>query len=356
MKQFIYKVLALSLPIILLVIGINYFGDAANVFDSEYEKKMVKIILNDKYVTNIQNYDERIFQEELISEIKFQPEIVIIGSSRTMLISSAFFSKQSLLNSSVSGAGLKDITAIYQIYKSNNKIPKKIIIGIDPWLLNENNIQSRWLSISSYYNQFHHKKEIPFISHKRFKQLFSLSYFQFSLKRLYKDLLENTNPIPTNERFNKTNTKLTDGSLVYGFEFKNASSKEIEIRIQSYLNNKLYNIDDFRSISDKSWKEFVKVLDDMKNNGVEVELFLAPYAPLVYNEILDNYPMVIRSEEKIRNLALSKNIRLYGSFNPFELNMDNSYFYDGMHCNEKGIEKVLNTITVKKQEKNQESE
>lgn len=350
MRQLIYKIILLSIPLFLLLTGINYFGDAAKVFTSNYEKKMVEVILNNKHVTNIQNYDERIFQKELIQKIKVQPEIVIIGSSRTMLINSAFFPGQSLLNSSVSGAGLKDITAIYQIYKSNNKIPEKIIIGIDPWLLNENNNESRWLSISSYYNQFHQKKEIPLNLNKNINQLFSLSYFQFSLKSIYEDFSKNTDPIPTNESLNKTNTKLTDGSLVYGKKYKNVTSEEIEIRIQSYLNDKLYKIDDFNMISESSWNKFLKLLNDMKNNDIEVELFLSPYAPLVYNEILDNYPMVIKTEDKIRNLATAMNIQLYGSFNPLELNMDNSYFYDGMHCNEKGIKKVLNKITVKKLE------
>ena len=58
MKIFLKKILIISLTILTLLVAVNYFGDAAKIFDTEYEKKMVEIILSGDYVTNITNYDE----------------------------------------------------------------------------------------------------------------------------------------------------------------------------------------------------------------------------------------------------------------------------------------------------------
>ncbi len=91
MKKFIRKVVITSFPIVIILIGVNYFGDAAKLFDSEYEKMMAAIVLNGNYVTNITDYDERIFQKELINGMNNSPEVLVIGSSRTMLINSRFF-------------------------------------------------------------------------------------------------------------------------------------------------------------------------------------------------------------------------------------------------------------------------
>jgi predicted glycosyltransferase involved in capsule biosynthesis len=138
MKQFILKIIIIAFPIIVLLLLTNYFGDAARLFDNDYEKQMAKIIINGQYVTNVENYDERLFQKELIISEEIYPNFVIVGSSRTMLINSDLFLSSSFLNNSVSGASIEDIISIYQLYKVNNKLPKKILLGVDPWLFNRN--------------------------------------------------------------------------------------------------------------------------------------------------------------------------------------------------------------------------
>ncbi|MBF0227583.1 MAG: hypothetical protein HQK76_19220 [Desulfobacterales bacterium] len=211
MKKFICKVICTSLPIILALVVVNYFGDAAHLFETGYEGKMAEIVFSDSYVTNISNYDERVFQHELIKRMKNTPNTVTIGSSRTMLITNDYFPSETFFNNSVSGASIEDLEAIYQMYKERNYFPKKIIIGIDPCTFNENNGQSRWKSVESYYLKFHDKTLTTFIANNRFhkyEQLFSLSYFQASIKNIFK-MWRTSYPVPTKEKYNITATKLT---------------------------------------------------------------------------------------------------------------------------------------------------
>jgi hypothetical protein len=343
MQRFINKFIIISLPVLILLITVNYFGDAARIFDSKYEKEMAEIHMNGSYVTNISNYNERLFQKELINRMDNAPEILVLGSSRTMQINSTYFPNQTLFNNSVSGASIEDIIALYQIYKERNNLPKKIIIGIDPWLLNENNGQTRWKSLEYFYNKYNKKADFSLAESLSYKysELFSLSYFQASIKALPKLFSSTSRPIATQEKYNETNTKLSDGSLVYRADIRNATQNDINSKIDGYISGKIYSIENFETISDEIWTEFKNFISTLRKEHISIEFFLCPYAPIVYDKIAKEYPNVVQSESLIVNFAHDKGIKVHGSFNPYDLRFDETYFYDGMHCKEKGIKEIL---------------
>lgn len=343
MQKFINKIIIISLPVLIVLITVNYFGDAARIFDSEYEKEMAEILMNGSYVTNISNYDERIFQKELINRMNNAPEILVLGSSRTMLINSTYFPNQTFFNNSVSGASIEDIIALFQMYKERSILPNKIIIGIDPWLLNENNGQSRWKSLEYFYNKYNKKTGSILATNSSYKysELFSLSYFQASIKSLPKLFSGTSRPIATQEKYNETNTKLSDGSLVYRADYRNATQNYINSKIEGYIAGNIYSIENFETISDEIWTEFQNFVSTLRKEHISIEFFLCPYAPIVYDKIAKEYPNVLQSESLIVNFAHDKGIKVHGSFNPYDLRFDEKYFYDGMHCKEKGIKEIL---------------
>lgn len=343
MRRFIIKFILLASPLFLILVGVNYFGDAANLFKSEYEEKMASIVMNDNYVTNIGNYDERIFQKKVVNKMDSAPKILVFGSSRTMLINTDFFPNQTLYNNSVSGASLEDIIGLFQIYNEHDLLPEKIILGVDPWLFNKNNGQSRWKSIRNFYNDYHNNFESKLEGEKiyQYKQLFQLSYFQASVKSLARKTVRNSEPMSTKRKYNSTNTKLVDGSLAYKSAYRNASQAEINSKIESYVQGKIYSIENFKDVSDDLWNEFQAFIHGLRNDGISVEFFLCPYAPLVFDRVSKNYPNVIKTENIINDFAKDNEIKVHGSFNPYKLGFNESFFYDGMHCKEKGIEMIL---------------
>jgi len=347
MKSFIYSVSIFITPILLILLLVNYFGDSAHLFKVGYELKMAEIIEDGKNVTNVDNYDERIFQKEIINHMNHTPNTIVLGTSTSMLINREFLKESEFFfNNSVSGSSLEDIVAIYQIYKENNKMPKKIIIGIAPYMFNKNHGQKRWKSIEEFY--YHFKNENYEKSNtNKYKELFSFSYFQSSLTKLPDLISGNNEPKATDKKFNKTNTKLTDGTLIYGESYRDASRSEIERKINSQLTGDLYSIENFYNIDKNIWAEFEDLIFDMKNNNIEIEFFLSPYPPEVYNRIKDDYPMVLMTEKLIVKLAREQDIKLFGSFNPNKLGLDKTFFYDGMHCKEIGIKKILHTYDEK---------
>lgn len=346
MKKFILKLIMALAPILLFVISVNYFGDAAKLFSKDYEKKIADQIIEGKNVTNINNYNERLLNKYLINNSLFCPDILVIGSSRVMLLNTSDFKEQTFFNNGVSGASIQDLLAIYEMYEQKKCLPKKIIIGLDPWTLNINNGQSRWMTLNQeyfiLYNQLTNKNIVTEEEHieSKYFQLVSPSYFKGSLKKI---LLASSEPIATNTKINKTFTRLVDGSITYDLEYRSATPDEIEKKAEDYISGDIYSIEKFDKLSPEIKFLLEKFIEHLRNNHIEISIFLAPYHPKIYSFVAksEKYSQIIESEIYYRDLGLKYGIEVIGSFNPNRLNMDGSYFYDGMHCNEKGIEKIL---------------
>jgi hypothetical protein len=246
MKKFVEITLAYCLSILLLVILINIIIDPANIV-SKIEIKIAKYLSEGYNVTYVQNIDERILQKRIIQNLRSSPTIVILGSSRVMLIGRDYYGN-GCFNNGVSGASVEDIISIYQLYIDNNRIESigKIVIGIDPWLFNKNNGQNRWESLSNEYYTFIDKKTslIKKFPIYKYSQLVSPSYFQTSIKNIPKFVIrlrKNENVLPTNEYNNSLFTRLNDGTIQYGLEYRSKTMIEIENEFKNYISGDIYS-------------------------------------------------------------------------------------------------------------------
>ena len=342
MKTFAIKILSIGLLILSLLITVNLIVDPAKLFKRNHYNKMINIIDNNTYLTNIMNFDERLLNKMFVEKLSERYDILVMGSSRTKLIRDEYFSNSELFNTSVSGASIEDLIAIYQLYKTHNMLPDSIYIGIDPWIFNVNNNQERWKTLKKEYYSFLNEPSQSNTSQNRLLQLISPSYFQESLILLFKSGFKLA-PTSTEKKYNKLNTILNDGSLVYSKEYREVSSEEINKKAIRFVSGDIYSIEDFNQISSTHINLFKKLIYDMQEQNIKIKFLLVPYHPIVFNKISNNnkYKNVLLTEIFIRKFASENSITTTGSLDPKRINFDNSFFYDGMHCNEKGIRKLL---------------
>ena len=341
MRRFLLRLVWCILPIITVLVTSNFFGDSASLFRIEYEETIAELILDGSDVTNISNYDERLLQKELILKEEKTFNTIVLGSSRTMLIGSEIFDDQSFFNYSISHAKIQDFIAIYAMCKAQKKLPKKIIIGIDPWTFNDNDQSERWRSIGEYYYSFVKKDIKREIIVAKYLQLFSVSYFQNSVFNIPKVVSGKDRPRKAEHYRGLTNTKLQDGSLRYSVLMSSASMSEIDTRVDNYLNRTNRGIEDFEVVSRELWNDFDKLVNDIINNGIELEFFLAPYHPRVYQIVQQDFKNVLYSELRVRQLSDLMNIKVYGSFDPDKLNINSTDFLDAVHLRYPAIVKLL---------------
>lgn len=246
MKLFIKEVLLYLLSFILLIMLVNLLSDPSNLFSKKNEEEISSHISSGQNVTYSTNVDERLLQELIIQKIHYTPTTLVLGSSRVMLVGLDYFNDL-FFNSSVSAASLKDIIAIYNIYLSNDKAPSNLVIGIDPWMLNDNNGLNGWRSIKSYYDNYKAKETYSSSltnSIYNYKQLLSLSYFQTSVLNILKkrfNIFKTPPVVPTAKWVNDTFTKRIDGTISYDKNYREVTSEIVNQKARDYLSSKKFS-------------------------------------------------------------------------------------------------------------------
>ncbi|MFW6294340.1 MAG: hypothetical protein ACOC1M_01315 [Halanaerobium sp.] len=285
MQNFIKKGIIFLIPLLLFIVLTNYFVDPANLFSSEFEEEMAEILVNEKNAAGVYNYDERIFQKEYIQKLEDKNEAAVLGSSRALQIREEMIEAESFFNHGVSGAVLEDYIAITEIYRENEKMPDKIIMGVNPWIFNRYNIEERWRSIEEYYYSFfdedYNDDESLMEENfgRNYMQLFSATYFQASFETLIKgqafmDIQQ------TEEESLDVPVKLADGSLVYQRARKNISPEDAEIEAQNYIRNGVYSLENYNEIDSEDRRQFQELIKYFLERDVELIFYLPPIIPL----------------------------------------------------------------------------
>lgn len=350
MKTLLLKLL-MFLPIIITIPVVNFYVDPACLFRTGYISGMAEILAEERNVENISNYDERLLQQEYINLLSERKEIIVLGSSRALEINSKLVGEKSFFNSAVSGASLEDYMAIYAIYRSKRLIPSKVILGVDPWIFNKYNGQKRWESISDYY--YNMGKELGCDGSKKkkrskFMQLISLEYFQASVDAIVK-ARSNNEYFATDKTSSSNTIKLWDGSLVYGVEYRNRPQNVVEEDARAFVKGSVYGMTNYYKMDSSYIEKFEKFVNLMKEDGVEVLIYLPPYHPSVYGFLIgsEKHKIIVEIEEYLTNFANDEGLQVVGSYNPLNesqhYNLTSVYFHDGMHPKSEALKIIFSS-------------
>lgn len=326
---------------------VNYLVDPANLFDASHStEKDIALLLRQGNVGGVANYDERLTQKyRLATEPVTQPDFLIVGSSRSMQISSHTL-HANILNLSVSGASIEDYVAILEMAR---KIPAKtVILGVDPWVLNVNNGQFAWKSLVVEYSKGVKKlKEVEASASsiegadgsntgKKLLQLFNSEYTKASLLSLlgrFKNT-ERSKPFLKTDDLPEQDSDVIrqDGSRIYNIR-KNNNTPAYEVKESALfygLSQPIYSLQSFNALDPEKLMLLRHLIRSLKKKS-EVWLFLPPYHPDAYKNIIKQVPMVKNAEDTLRILAKDEQANVFGSYNPHKASCLEEDFFDGMH-------------------------
>jgi hypothetical protein len=351
MKKFIKKICIFILPVVVLVLFVNWYGDAAHLFFKSGLEEEIAILLTQGYnIENVQNIDERALQRNIVKHLMNIPEIIVLGSSRVMLLGSEY-SDTSLFNHGVSGCSIEDILAIWQMYKNRGELPKKVIIGLDPWIFNRNNGQNRWKSIKIEYESFLGVKHYNDYVLQVYSQLLSPTYFQASLRNLIKAILiEEANSSSIIRRVTMSNygegpVLFKDGTRIPNLSRRERSISEYNKHISNYIENG-YSLENFTSFSEDYVDMFAILISELVSEGIVVEFVIAPFAPRAFDNLKSNrkYEMALKFEIFVKRFAKDNGMSIYGSLDPLAYELTSDDFRDAMHLNSGGFSKLLRGV------------
>lgn len=345
MKRFLTKCLLL-VPIPAAICFVNYTVDPAHILDSDdYLDDAVTYLLSGKHVANLVNYDQRLLQKKYICRLQRSPDVIVLGSSRTMQLNRTMFPGKSFFNHSVSGAVLQDVLAIFDVYAQREMFPKELILGLDPWSFNKSFGESRWKVLTHEYNDMLsmlgygrlRKSELrqkAGYNKVRVREMFSLAYFQASV-RMY----GTRGYFPTTQEKLEAQVIHADGSL-YEYDYSQRSLVEINLlaRKYDYENARL-----FKKIDRDCAKVLVDFLKFLQAKRIKVTIFLPPYHPITYSQIIAKNRTYQKVEAFVRKIASESGIEVIGGYNPRDLLLTDHDFVDGMHLRPAGLIKVFSS-------------
>jgi hypothetical protein len=353
MKKFIGQLMLFLLPLTIIPI-FNYQIDSKYLL-SHFEEldQVAKTLLSGKKVSippNFANFNQRYLQKIMIKKMKRVPEIILLGTSTTMELKASYLGLPPKLfsNHSMPVGGLKDYIGLLGCYKKRGVLPKKIIISLSPSLFDDSFqirvFTKRWETLSNEYYymrglieddqpKFSFNLKAKFII-KYLENLLSLKYALSNFKTVKKGVDKNGADrveedilldIDTDGSFSNLLAKNAD---TYTLDKVQKRVKKFKKKRPVFCNNAL----------------FLSLVDYLLINGSQVIFYLSPYHPLLYADIttLANHRGF---HNKVRNLvddvARSRNIPVYGSYDPQSFDFQTRDFFDATHIHDFAIKKIL---------------
>ena len=357
--------LALLAPIPLFMVAFSYTVDRSGLFQGDLApRQVVDLLLQGKDVTNFEQMDER--QVVRLYTQNLDPENVPIamgvGSSRVLQVTREVADTDSFFNLGVTGADVRDVMTSYYLCVKEDKIPQVLIWSVDPWVLygSEAALDSR--ADSELYNEFlqmvlgidtGYEEPDPI---ELWKALADPAYFQGNVEYYFRNRAgtltdDEGQVIPFTEvkgdPYQQSATiKRSDGSVLYDLNFRSHTLDQIlsDAIAQSETFNSLH-MEGFTQLGETECRAFDAFIRYAETQGTRVILLLTPFHPFLYDTLLsraEEYSGFFQVEDWIRQYALETGTPLYGSYDPLILDgIEESDFYDGVHCTSEALEKFF---------------
>lgn len=355
----LFRKLALLVPVPLLVALTNVSVDPAHLFSSRYEEGAVEILLSGRNVANLAEYDERVFARLMAERMPRAPEVLVLGSSRAMLISSRLFPGKRVFNSAMSSATLPDLVGATELYR--HRMPQAIVIGVDPWLFSAEFTRrifgSQGIPLSEPYRQALVRWGSPVPAEiarasegdrqrERWLELLSPSYFQASLGALARRATgSDTGTYSPTERTEAEGfVRLVDGSRSYPAQVRQRTAPDVAAEAARYAAGGVYFLMRSHEQLDPGLQAvFLHWIDELLARRVRLSFFLPPDHPIVHERMASraSFSGVPRTEAWIREQAGRRGIEVIGSYDPHACGLKGEDFHDATHARRDVVEALL---------------
>ena len=333
---------------LIVVVIINYTVNPGKVYpplliSDSYNKlspkQIVKQLVQSDHGIIVKNdtWNER----DLKHALALRPttaQCAVIGSSHIMQISSLRKERllsdncPSLINLGVSGASLEDYLALSEAILRNEKPPKVIVFGIDPWSLNFNR-DSRWVRYKQNFFNIKSKLEGEYHDDNSsstlalMRNLINREYLLRSVQLIRSE----RRPIKNVQEFDHQvglddPVLLPDGSLIYSGKYmRNAFASKI-----SGIHG--FGIRGPRWVTEKAVELFIRLVNHLQQQKFKIIFVLVPYHPAVWNIAEHSAVTAINVvESKVHEIARSTGVQVVGSYNPSNIGCTADEFFDAVH-------------------------
>lgn len=360
MKNFFYKKYlfifsSVIMAALAVMIATNYYADPTFQFSRQanFEKKLVATLKNTEQTFAPFNYNERSVQKQLMAQFNIHPDILILGSSRSMAINQHTF-KQPIYNASVTYGSLQDEMAFYYLFQKKWGAPKTVIICLDPWLLDKNNEREHWkLALADEYAaatrlygsaekmSWLDKANQHISSHMMLlSQLLNIGNFKTSINSLLTSRKTTHELCPD---YPECTPLFNNGTRMQSNTQENTLAATADERAIDGVRTAVNLYLNFPALDANYKNHFEHFINYLTAQNIQVIFYLPPFEPKAYAENKKSpvFDMINVSEQYYIDFATSHHVEIIGSYNPDKLHLAAGDFIDGTHLKTEGIDRVF---------------
>jgi hypothetical protein len=258
-------------------------------------------------------------------------DVLILGSSRMVVVSADWFQPRSAFNAAMISGDLDDAVSVFQFCVDTRRLPKAVVMELNPCLSYEGDSQSPRLLAPYLRAAMWRYRLLP---GRFFTGLLSLDGLRWDLRSLFVPTWH-TSGTPTQS----TSVVSPDGA----FRRLGASTQADKAEAAAIWNMEHLDAAHSRwrtsSQPDSSdLKLLRRLLDDMQSRGIQITLMLPPVHPAAFGYY---YRQGGYHEDWIRREAASRRIKVAGSFSPFVAHAAQADFFDDVHTSPALIRRLL---------------
>ncbi|MBQ9582662.1 MAG: hypothetical protein IJR21_09850 [Synergistaceae bacterium] len=363
------------LPLLLLLICVNIYLDAGNRFHDLGDLVAQSLLNGNPTYVRHGNLDERKLKQCIMANMPNYIDCAAVGSSIVLCVSSGDAGQESFFNLGTATADFYDILSQLGFMASLNKKLGRLIFCIDAIFFAESIynssahqiIHARMKQYADYIIKIMDGENVKAPEYngsilarldELFYQLFSVAYFQSNIAYLKNNINAKNINSESDPRYGIVKDTenypgfyyMPDGSLVYPKGSRDSYSKDNNIISDDDRNTPVnygYNFDRFISAehehaSEYSKKYLDKLIKYLIDNGTQVEIFLCPLAPALWDAYDENLrPILSEAENYCHEMAAKYNLKLTGSYNPYKVGIRNSDYYDARHVRREMLSKYF---------------
>jgi hypothetical protein len=294
------------------------------------------------------NINIRELRDEHIKRMTRTPDVAVLGASHWQEAHDWLIQHKTFYNAHVHRDYYEDILGVTEMFVKHDRLPKQLIIAIRDNLFTPvaDRKDHLWLPGVPYYEAM--AKRLGIAAHPawqtapyaRWRELASLPMFHSNASRWANATFR---PRRTFEaEHSSLDTLLPGGSIVWSHEHQALFTHQ-RTREEADSFAKL-RINQIPQIDPKGVEHIDKLLQFLKDKGVEVFLAHPPFNPDYYKQVMKGpYAQGLRKvEELTQNFADKYGWQVIGSFDPGKLGCESRMFIDAEHGSPECLSKLFN--------------
>ncbi|HEV7993855.1 MAG TPA: hypothetical protein VGP25_18655 [Gemmatimonadaceae bacterium] len=302
------------------------------------EAAMARALASGHNVTDLGNFNDRAIERSLAALRTGRADVLTLGSSRMQPMPVSAFPGKVFINGAMQGGILDDMIAVYGLYDTDARRPKRVVVNVDPWTESFDGMAS-WSALADERTAVMRKagiavsplRERAAIAVKAAKQLAAPEYFRlavFSFRHYGpRGIMWRT----TDSTQNTEKTKLPNGTVVWQVVSEDSALARAQ-RFSRYdirVDPRFQKLDARLPGRAGALEKFVRY---MRSEGVEVTVLLVPFPTEMYDAFVALPGYSVRTvESELGRMAARTGASVAGSYDPRPLGITSRDFFDEDH-------------------------